>query len=1271
MSLNKKILFVHGQGITNIGHGHRFLKFSRAVTAWLPVLALIAALGMKPVFAAPPVVQLGATLTKVSDGTTPFPSIDPSGNNGLVATLDSAQYTFDVNVNTLDGNPHVVRNWTIVATLNSASSNVYWNLESLPTACGTKTLSTDGKTLTCVLSGTYNTGTTLNVNATWFASSGVPNGTNVNASFVTTAEMVADSSNGDHPVQASSGTSALTVVSESGSAEARKFAVSQNISRDSNGNPEYLNVTWGVQVEIKSPDAGRVKGVDSSGLGDLSLKDLATGVGNDSAFAAIGELVGCSPATSNGVMPMSVASSPRQAGATAGSGTWTCSQPSGVGGDIDILATGINWSPSWFPEGPQPSGASAKTWTYNAKDTPSDTYNSPAGQNNQAVVATQFIGMRYRFDDLIALDNTPADSNSSTNILRFCNSIGDVNVSGTSQPDDAANNRDCFLFYNISGVAAGKSFTGYGNYQQAPETEMGVSQGMLSNYDGDNYVGPGQKFAQQQMVTVNSSSIQGASDTRICDIIDTDKYNFIAYKPSATALTHGDQDWAGWTTQGTPQTGFSELTNADVKIQFSHAAIANFSDQRSVNCDSGTLDWVDDPTLVAGGINEANVVRVQVLKPISPGIIFRSYQSVKAKDNLSEGDRLLNVMHYDISNLTTGWQRPGASCNLDTSGTFGITAPRVGNTCDSLVDRAFVMVPTAEVVKTDNPNPGLDLMSSVNSGSNWTYNIQAGLGYTVDVPEIRGVKAYDVLPPGLDFVSSTLQPDLVVKDCNYLVNSSCLTDASARTNYGYTSIRWNRGDFTYSYHGTDNQPDRQRELFGKWQVTVRVGGYIPDGTQLQNKVWLVVDSGLHNFSELNFSTTTSKYDSANGPLDDDWVRATTAQSFSIEKSISEQHIPLNGTVGYNLNFGNLTGGPKTMDAIDILPHNGDGRTPASSIDGGYSVVRAEGAVNPGVIANVYITSADPGTLNHDPQDSSNASPGTGIWACTYNQAGAPGCPALNEITAIRIVSTNMAVGQYGIFRLELKTYGNDGDEYYSNNWFARATSMALPVESSTVYAQTPKPLVIGNLVFFDANGDGKKQESEPGIANVLLKLMDPGPDGIAGTADDFVYKETTTDSQGRWRFNAVIPGRYYVLIDPSNFEAGGSLYQRVHAPYADPDPDDWHDQNESHDLQFINGQYRTALFTVSYSNPTGEDSSDDMESDLFDNLTIDLAFISEPEYGSQSSRQNNLGAARDSTTKPLNLAVTGASQITALSVAAGVVVLASLVGIGLRVCRRS
>ena len=95
-------------------------------------------------------------------------------------------------------------------------------------------------------------------------------------------------------------------------------------------------------------------------------------------------------------------------------------------------------------------------------------------------------------------------------------------------------------------------------------------------------------------------------------------------------------------------------------------------------------------------------------------------------------------------------------------------------------------------------------------------------------------------------------------------------------------------------------------------------------------------------------------------------------------------------------------------------------------------------------------------------------------------------------------------------------------------------------DATTKVVQTPEG-AIGDTVWIDANANGIQEPGEPGISGVDLTLYTVGADGKCGTADDTAVATTTTDANGRYRFDAVPGGTYCVDVVDATVPAGLKL----------------------------------------------------------------------------------------------------------------------------------
>ena len=89
---------------------------------------------------------------------------------------------------------------------------------------------------------------------------------------------------------------------------------------------------------------------------------------------------------------------------------------------------------------------------------------------------------------------------------------------------------------------------------------------------------------------------------------------------------------------------------------------------------------------------------------------------------------------------------------------------------------------------------------------------------------------------------------------------------------------------------------------------------------------------------------------------------------------------------------------------------------------------------------------------------------------------------------------------------------------------------------------------VGNLVFFDANGDGKFNiaDGDVGIGGVPIELFRAGDNPANASPVATTYTNTASgtgasSSGGFYMFHAVVPGNYFLYVPPTAFFASGPL----------------------------------------------------------------------------------------------------------------------------------
>ena len=1237
-------------------------------------------------------VTLGAMLSVAYDGTTPLPAIDPLTNNGDVATVDYVGQTFDVNINSNDGNQHQVRDVKIVATI-SGPQGAQWINSNVDPRCSpnpapASLISADGFTLTCVLAGPFDTGTTLNVMNDWSPSPGVPNGTAVDVTFEVSATMEADSNfpSPIDPDNASSNTTTTNVVSQGVGVEVRKWSPDSSqlsgvsrINRDANGDPVSVGIDWGVTLGIQNPTELGAKGVSSTGLGDVALEDNLSSLGAPWQNAVLDS---CSPKFLNdgksSSIPISQHNYSRDTnyGAVKNSGTFICNQTGGPGSDISISGTGTNWDATWFPGGAV--NDNPKYFKFNDNGQGS-IYNTPAGDHTHAAVATFLLSTTVPWADIVAADQGPTDKNNGAGTVEFCNSVSNLNVSGSNPAfiDSIPDNEACVVVtlgthgQASKGYAIGANGASIASFLNQPYPSVGPAGWEFQN----DPVYPGMKHYIVLNMSNSSTSVNGISNAKMCDAIDTNKMNFTQNdfyddinlgageditKFVANGYAIGDfaSTHANIHSRPLPD-GFAQLENTDIVVEYAVAAPMHTAQaMHDVDCDDAGLIWNANPNLLVGGINAANLVRIRIAnnKSIPPDYNLSVSVAVQVNSSLSPGTIIPNLAQF-TSSLTPGiWNRaygnsPGGICDpLDTI-----------RAIEAYCDRAVVVPVTGHIEITDNltePPPSLvnnhhrqyiEQSNNIQAGNSWTYDVHAEMKYLGHL-DIDDVKIYNVLPPGITYQSSTTIPTEIIGDCDIISNSSCVTNPLDRTNFGYTTLVWDRGDhqFDAPIFLSPGVPYLEVNKFGFFRVTTTTSRALFNGQLLQVRGYMEASSGLSLNQAFAFPNNNAQwsgyYDNfSNGQLDDDWIRATQLNQYAISKSVVDKKIPLEGIAKFDVTYGNFSSTAKTFDFIDILPFNGDNRIPPSSFSGDVGLENNIDISRASKTNTVYITNAVPSTIDQDPN---SVVAGTGIWQCTMSQVGTPGCPSLSNVSAIRVVTNALDPGETNTIRINLKTTGNTGQDVYTNRAFGRAQGLLLPVQSEDVFAVTPN-YSVGNIVFSDINDDGNIDVGEPGIAGVTLYLYSVGADGIIGGGDDQLVDTTVTGSDGRYVLNTGTPGNYYVEISSSDFSNGNVLDGYSLQDDGVANANNNVDENVDHNLLFSSGKYRTGLITLSDDDEPLNEIANVSLVDENENMTIDLGlfppiysignrvWIDENHNGIQDSGEANV----DGTVYPIEIKV--------------------------------
>jgi uncharacterized repeat protein (TIGR01451 family) len=152
-------------------------------------------------------------------------------------------------------------------------------------------------------------------------------------------------------------------------------------------------------------------------------------------------------------------------------------------------------------------------------------------------------------------------------------------------------------------------------------------------------------------------------------------------------------------------------------------------------------------------------------------------------------------------------------------------------------------------------------------------------------------------------------------------------------------------------------------------------------------------------------------------------------------------------------------------------------------------------------------------------------------------------------------------------------------------------------------------IAIGNVIFRDANVNGKQDAGEPGIAGVGVALAQIG----SGVSNVVAY--AITDTNGMYLFDLQPPGTYSVVVLATNFQTGGPLANFLSCPGMVPTnqysslASDQYDHGNDDATPALDGTYSPAYYFAAGAAPAGQTPTSPTEAPLANaNLTIDFGF---------------------------------------------------------------
>ncbi len=783
--------------------------------------------------------------------------------------------------------------------------------------------------------------------------------------------------------------------------------------------------------------------------------------------------------------------------------------------------------------------------------------------------------------------------------------------------------------------------------------------GQTAAHDGAAVLQPGQ-IADTHLNWINQGVPDGWTNSRICDVFDNTMLKLV---PSSATVSGGSNSIYAWLSASGPGTGDYNAAqeaayNAKWIFEFGHIAIdydtdgpgpdtgddpiasagpnpttarydGTWTDLASKRCEDSAAagGWFTDPNSVPGGIDAVNAVRVR--PGIDPDTGQETRQAFGVNNRLNFGMQVRDTFnggaHPSMTIPTGAVAANFGAVRADQENNGAWSARNYKPSPESTngdgdritVARASLAI-QKRTITVDGVGDGpadFGQTGHAVAGNPIVWEVVASVSAdSLNPAPVTNLRITDVLPAHAEYDA----------DCTASIAGGTPADEVQLNtpSAGRTTLIWNLGTWTPN----TAIPNRR--------VCTLSDPLAPNGTELPNH------------SEVTYDGAPSH------PFDDHTVTLEQTGAVKLRKTVDVPLDLLNDDQLYTLSAQNFSD-RNTVAAptiIEVFPYNGDGtplgganRNPPSSFSGTLRLTAAPTLTTIGgaPYSGQFLYTADaPSTINQNPAANTSTwcteAGGTftlvsGAGTCPTSFAGVTGLKMIGR-SDLSPITTPATSGLTIAFTLQagdpanpLSAAANKPGDVYSNRFtMSSATFTDLTLASNRVVVRTVAHSV-GDWIFEDRDGDGKYTPGRDLPApNAQVNLWAVPASGPA------VLIDTTTSEDGRYLFDLLPAGRYYVEIPASQFAAGGPLagFSLTPAPAAGTSSDQVEQNDDvSHDAVAGSGTaVRSNQFTlsatkdpvtgaVSGDEPTGESIHgivDPTTTDAFSNMAIDLALARQP-----------------------------------------------------------
>lgn len=670
------------------------------------------------------------------------------------------------------------------------------------------------------------------------------------------------------------------------------------------------------------------------------------------------------------------------------------------------------------------------------------------------------------------------------------------------------------------------------------------------SHSGQGLLPPGKAFASVLHFGNNGSN--NLSHPQACNVFDNSTLKLVDRSAfGATAGTYayvGTYNASGFNANNyLVEYGHIDLTGDD-PIDKNNDGTPDYNNQTGryegkwttqglARCDNSTTTWHTDPTQVGSGIDDVNIIRVRLKDSVQDSVKLTSAQYIRfvtplaARNTFYQGPHNGEFIPMGTVMATFGSVRTdeywSGIWTPDNTRPYQ-PSPETGAVDGDRVTLARTTTRLDSETLTPLATPGNTASTLAGNQVVWKVNTAIQSLLTTP-PQETGVKIIAELPPEVSYnqtctASYTNSSGVVIGTPADLVEFN--TDRNGIAKPGYTRLTWNLGTVTADTPIPSRIICTDSDPLAKNNTSVISYFEIKGDTLISA---LVQRSDTHTISleQIGSIQLSKKADITLDNQNDSQVYTISWANFAESFSIAAPTV------------------------IDVLPYNGDAtainaeRSPASNFVGTLTLQQApsitwvDGSVPGGAEASMgtwYYTNDTPSSINSNPdQNTSN-------WCLESNFATA-GCPSgFANVTAIKFVS-NYTLEKDGNPRqgmkatITLQANSNTPGNRYTNRFTFDTPSLPaaqfLRSNNETVYIASYS---LGDYVFSDNNHN---QKFDAGMDK-------PVPNGVIVNlykADGTLVTSTTTGLQkpGRYLFNLLGAGDYYIEIPASEFQTGGKL----------------------------------------------------------------------------------------------------------------------------------